>query len=121
MNGNQSSVWRLIKTDVVVRASLAFSLILMVMQFILLLVYWTRIPPEVPLFYSLPSGASRLASKGYLLVLPLMSTLTWTSSFFLIKLSSGSLTVYRRLIAWFVNVTILLLLIATALLVYLVF
>ncbi len=121
MQGKQSSVWKLIKTDMVVRTSLAFSLILMVIQFVLLLVYWTRIPPEVPLFYSLPVGSSRLATKGYLLTLPLLSALTWISSFFLIKLSSESMIVYRRLIVWFVSVTILLLLIATVLLTYLVF
>lgn len=121
MQGKQTSAWKFIKTDMVVRVSLAFSLILMVIQFVLLLVFWTRIPPEVPLFYSLPSGASRLANKGYVLVLPLMSALTWISSFFLIKLSSESMIVYRRLIVWFVSVTIVLLLIATVLLTYLVF
>lgn len=121
MDGKQTSVWGVVQADMVVRASLVFSLILMLVQFVLLLVYWTRIPPEVPLFYSLPSGAARLAHKNYVLVVPCMSAVTWLSSFFLIKLPPHGAFVYRRLIVWFVDVTILLLLIATILLTYLVF
>jgi hypothetical protein len=121
MHGKQDSVWRMIKMDMTVRASLIFSLLLMVVQFVLLLIYWTRIPPEIPLFYSLPSGAARLAHKNNLLLLPLMSALTWFSNFFLIKLTNTALSVYRRLIVWFISVTIVLLLIATVLLLLLVF
>lgn len=121
MQGKQESVWRMIKMDMAVRVSLIFSLILMVIQFVLLLIYWTRIPPEIPLFYSLPSGAARLAHKNNLLILPLMSALTWFSHFFLIKLTDTALPVYRRLIVWFISVTIVLLLIATVLLTILVF
>lgn len=121
MDGKQTSVWGIVQADMVVRASLAFSLTLMLVQFVLLLVYWTRIPPEVPLFYSLPSGAARLANKNYILTVPCISAVTWLSSFFLINLSPHGAFVYRRLIVWFVDVTILLLLIATILLTYLVF
>jgi hypothetical protein len=121
MQAKQGSIWRMIKMDMAVRISLILSLLLMVIQFVLLLVYWTRIPPEVPLFYSLPSGAARLAHKNNLLILPLMSALTWFSNFFLIKLSDANLAVYRRLIVWFISVTIVLLLIATILLTILVF
>jgi hypothetical protein len=52
MQAKQGSIWRMIKMDMAVRISLILSLLLMVIQFVLLLVYWTRIPPEVPLFYS---------------------------------------------------------------------
>ncbi len=120
MDGKRLSVRLLVQTDRVIRLSLVASLILMLVQFIFLLIYWTRIPPEVPLYYSLPAGAARLAPKNHLLVLPLLSILTWLSSFFLIRLSDAFF-IYRRLIVWFANVTIVLLLIATVLLTYLVF
>lgn len=121
MHGKSISIWSLLKEDMVIKSGLAFSLLLMIMQFVILLVYWTRIPPEVPLFYSLPPGTSRLAKKSFVLIIPFVSMITWLSSFLLIKLSPENLIIYRRLIIWFINISITLLCIATILMMYLIF
>lgn len=47
------------------------ALLLIIINLSLLVFVWRRLPPEVPLFYSLPRGESQLAKRLFLWLLPL--------------------------------------------------
>lgn len=47
--------------------------VMVVLMLTVILVLWTRLPDEVPLFFSRPWGESRLANKPWLFMLPGLS------------------------------------------------
>lgn len=51
--------------------SLGFSLLFLAISSILLLIFWRQLPPQIPLFYSLPWGIEQLSSPLRLLLFPL--------------------------------------------------
>jgi hypothetical protein len=59
-------VWR----DRIASRCFNLALIALSASFILLLLSWVRLPPEVPLFYSLPWGEEQLVSPFLLWLLP---------------------------------------------------
>jgi len=63
------------KTSSYFRWFVFFCLFFTVLNFILISVFWNRLPPEVPLFYSRPWGEEILAPPLALLLLPLSSLL----------------------------------------------
>lgn len=46
-----------------------------------LLLKWKQLPPEIPLFFSLPRGEEMLGTKLSLLILPLLSTIFFIINF----------------------------------------
>ena len=48
----------------------SFSLLFLFLSAIFLGLFWSRIPPQVPLFFSRPWGEEQLASKNQILLLP---------------------------------------------------
>ena len=60
-------------TDKVIKASLQWGSLFLVLQLILLGFFWRKLPPQVPLFYSHPWGESQLANPFGLLILPVFS------------------------------------------------
>lgn len=56
-------------------AKIAFQLTFLfaVAQFLVWLYYWQKLPPAVPLFYSLPWGERQLTSPTSLVILPVSS------------------------------------------------
>jgi hypothetical protein len=61
--------------DKVIRFGLGSSLLFIAIQIVLGLVLVTKLPPEVPLFYSRPWGERQLASPFLLFLLPVVSIL----------------------------------------------
>lgn len=66
------------------RRSLGFSILFLAISAIFLLVFWRQLPPQIPLFYSLPWGIEQLGSPLGLLLFPL-STLIAILLIFLTK------------------------------------
>lgn len=56
------------------KAFLALAALLTLAQIALVAFYGSRLPPQIPLFYSLPWGAERLAESRWLWLLPAIST-----------------------------------------------
>lgn len=50
---------------------------------LILLIKWRELPPEVPLYYSLPWGEEQLTTPFNLLILPLVSFFVFILNFFL--------------------------------------
>jgi len=42
-------------------------------QILLILIFWQKLPPEIPLFYSRPWGKEQLVSPLWLFLLPILS------------------------------------------------
>lgn len=61
--------------DKIIRACLQFGFILLTAQLVILALFWTKLPPQVPLFYSRPWGKEQLVSPIALLILPTISFL----------------------------------------------
>lgn len=49
------------------------SVILIVFQLFLIVLYWEKLPPEIPLFYSKPWGSSMLAPQIFIWLIPILS------------------------------------------------
>ena len=62
-----------IKQSPIKQTSYAF-LAMLVISIISLAAYWSKIPPQVPLYYSLPWGEQQLASPVELTLLPTLAT-----------------------------------------------
>jgi len=88
-----------------------YGLLLVLFSLIVTLVFWWRLPPQVPLFYSLPYGVSQLATKEWFFILPGLSTLTWLGYLILSKQSVKS-GIYIQLMKWLFLLSLFLLAIA---------
>ncbi|MDO8452031.1 MAG: hypothetical protein Q7S76_04150 [bacterium] len=63
---NQNKNW-------VISFSVKCSAAAIVLSFVFLLLRWDTLPPEIPLWYAQPWGPLRLASRGWLVILPIGS------------------------------------------------
>jgi len=82
--------------------AIQITLFLFLLQLAIIIIFFSRLPPEVPLFFSLPWGEPQLVSSGFLFLLPflsliilfintLLATITITSNKFLsVSLVIGS-------------------------------
>lgn len=53
------------------------------LSLIMLIIKWQKLPPEIPLYYSLPWGEEQLTTPSGLLVLPLSSFFVFFLNFYL--------------------------------------
>lgn len=56
------------------RNLVTYTLILIFVQIIVLVFSYDNLPPQIPLFYSLPWGQNQLANTSYIYILPISST-----------------------------------------------
>ena len=71
-----NEVSNLVKADKIIRWGMTFSLALLVLQAILLGIFFLQLPPLVPMFNQLPWGDERLGAN-YEMFLPLVITLVF--------------------------------------------
>jgi len=62
-------------------------------------IFWWQLPPQIPLFYSLPYGSNQLASRTWVVLLPALSLFVWLSYYFLSKLPYNSVT-FIQILKW---------------------
>ncbi len=58
------------RTDKIVFFAVVISLVLMLMVINIFAIYWSSLPSQIPLFYSLPWGDSQLAAIPQFVILP---------------------------------------------------
>jgi len=58
-----------------------FGLFFWVAQFLVIILAWSRLPPQLPLFYSRPWGEDQLTTSAGLLLLPVLSFLVFFINF----------------------------------------
>lgn len=71
MKGNFKAAF----SDKIITTSLNFSLFLMMISSVLIALFYTKLPPFIPFFNSLPWGGERLAPSYYLIFLPVFFVL----------------------------------------------
>jgi hypothetical protein len=76
---------KLVKADKIIRWGMTFSFSLLVLQAILLGIFFLKLPPLVPLFNQLPWGDARLGAS-YEIFLPLViTTIFFLFNYFLLR------------------------------------
>ena len=70
----------LLKDSLIIKVSQAF--VVLMALFLTMLVYkWNSLPPQMPLFYSLPRGVEQLGNPWQFLMLPLFSVFIYLFHF----------------------------------------
>ncbi len=64
--------------DRFIKASVKFFLVFMTIFILIIIWKWNKLPPQIPLFYSLPRSNDMLGSKSQILLLPLFSLVLYT-------------------------------------------
>lgn len=59
-----------------------------------------QLPPQIPLFYSLPYGSSQLADRGWFLMLPAFSVVVFLLHWVLISWGRRFMGIYIELLSW---------------------
>ena len=62
--------WNSIRTNRIIHLTTYLSLGFAAVSLIFIAIYWTKLPPQIPLWYSKPWGTERLASTYFLFLLP---------------------------------------------------
>lgn len=73
---------KFIKQPLMVKVFIIFTAIFM-SSLIFFFLRWSKLPPEVPLYYSLPWGEKQLASPWELTILPTLALSIMVTNFFL--------------------------------------
>ncbi|MBM3283401.1 hypothetical protein FJY90_04060 [Candidatus Gottesmanbacteria bacterium] len=66
----------------IIKNSVSIFFILMILYVAILIWKWQQLPPQLPLFYSLPKSNEQLATPIQLLTLPFFSLLFYVINFF---------------------------------------
>lgn len=62
--------FRKLRQDALSFWGLSFSLFFLAFSCVFLALFWSKLPPQIPLFYSRPWGEEQLAEKSQILFLP---------------------------------------------------
>ena len=95
-----TSLFGILSADSVVRWGMGVSALLLLGQWLLLGFFVWQLPPEIPLFFSLPTGSQQLANRSWYLILPSLSIVIFVVHLVLIRFSSNYVKVYGEIIAW---------------------
>ena len=60
----------------------------------------SRLPPELPLWYSLPPGTNQLAGKSDIIFLPILATIFLFATSALLLVHKTSIAIYTYLVLW---------------------
>lgn len=98
---------RLLKDHIIV-IGITTAILLVAAQWIVFAIYFFRIPPEIPLYYSLMIGEEQLASSVELITLPIaamVSCIVWCLIFYTQKALKPF---FHQLSLWLTNIVIFL-------------
>lgn len=88
-----------------------YGLLILIINVVITLVFWWQLPPEIPLYYTMPYGKSQLAAKIWFLLLPLLSIVCFAMGQFLAKLKLRS-SLFSVMIGWLETLCLFLLMLA---------
>jgi hypothetical protein len=79
---------------------LSLSVAGLVVMWILIGIFLWQLPPEVPMWYSLPPGASQLSSREWFLLIPSLALAMTTVNMIVIRLGLGGVKIFGYMVAW---------------------
>ena len=86
--------------DYWVRTGLLTAAVLTLIQWIIFGIYAWQLPPEIPFYYSLPSGSSQLAGSEWFLFLPSLNLGFLLINTILLRLQQHLVQIYLQLFTW---------------------
>lgn len=81
--------------DKIARLAIKISLFLLLASFFLIALFWSRLPPKIPLFYSRPWGEEQIAQPEFLLLLPASVLVVLIANLMLSQVSLGEKLLFR--------------------------
>lgn len=87
--------------DPAIKAALQLGFLFLIIQLLIWLFFWKKLPSQVPLFYSRPWGVKQLVSPITLTLLPILSLLVTLINFFLSSTFLSGQKLAGRLLAIF--------------------
>lgn len=97
---SRSSLLAILSADSALRWGVVLAAVLLLMQWLILGIFIWQLPPEIPLFYSLPLGKMRLAERSYYMLIPALSTVVVVVQLILIRLSVSLPKIFLQILAW---------------------
>jgi len=94
------------------RWGLVCSAFCLLVQWLLVGFFVWQLPPEIPLWYSEPTGKLQLADRGWYLLLPGATLALFILNLGFIKLGLGTLRVYAFISIWLTTLIVFLMTIA---------
>lgn len=85
--------------DNIIRSSLIWSGLLSLISLLLNIIYYHRLPPITPLFYSLSRGESQLVSKQFLFILPITSIIFFLAHAWIAKINFPTDRMFARILS----------------------
>jgi hypothetical protein len=76
-----------------------YGLLFVLFNLIFTAFFWWQLPPQIPLFYSLPYGPMQLANKLWFFILPVLTISIWVSYILLSKIKTNTL-IYVQILKW---------------------
>lgn len=99
-----SAFWQ--EKTIRIATRISFAVLFFTLGFLILT--WRRLPPQVPLFYSLPWGEEQLGSPSFLLILPLSCLIFGVLNFFLAFFSFEKQPLASKILVWLTVIVTLL-------------
>lgn len=90
--------------DKTIRVGLQFGFLFLLGQLLILIYFWGKLPPEVPLFYSRPWGQEQLSFPFGLFILPFVSFLVILVNLIVASLIPGEEKLPSQLLIIFATV-----------------
>lgn len=90
----------LLKQEKTIRLATRIYFAILFFTFAFLVFTWKRLPPELPLFYSLPWGEEQLGKPSFLLILPIGSLLMGMVNFSLAVFSFERQPMLAKILVW---------------------
>lgn len=82
------------------KAQVRIFILLLAINFIILAVFFRKLPPVVPLFFSLPWGEEQLVSSSHLFILPFSLVVIFIFNYLLIKTLLRGQDLYIQIMMW---------------------
>lgn len=80
----------------------SFAAVILAAQLMIVGIFSWQLPPQIPLWYSLPYGRAQLADRLWFLIIPALSLAGFLVFWLLSKLGRNFLAIYLQLLAWLV-------------------
>ena len=94
-----NALFKLINSDKIIRLSMLFSFILLLLHTAYLAFFWVSLPPVVPLFNQMPWGEARLGTKLELLIPLATAAFFFSFNYFLLARLYTTMPLVSRIIS----------------------
>jgi len=78
----------------------SLSMVGLVIMWVLVGIFLWQLPPEIPMWYSLPPGVNQLSSREWFLLIPSLALVMTVVNMIVIRLGLGGVKIFGYMVAW---------------------